>query len=98
MNAACSPNYMESTCDETSSPRYLKLPPKSRSPSRGPISTLSVADGLCTGSPGSSGRRVPNVHNATDQNAHDTPSSPCRLLADDQEESSCPRFVHEHGF
>ncbi|KAM1749625.1 hypothetical protein PS2_010408 [Malus domestica] len=70
LNVICSPNFVDNLPDEPTS-RYLKLPPKSRSPSRG------VADALSTGSPGSNGRRVSNIGNANVQTAHDMPSPPC---------------------
>ncbi|KAM1525992.1 hypothetical protein ACFX10_010384 [Malus domestica] len=70
LNVICSPNFVDNLPDEPT-PRYLKLPPKSRSPSRG------VADALSTGSPGSNGRRVSNIGNANVQTAHDMPSPPC---------------------
>lgn len=91
---------MESTCDETT-PRYLKLPPKSRSPSRGPVGTPSAAiDIISTGSPGSNGKRVSNICNASDQTSQDTPSPPANewkgLLVDgQQQEPISPRFVNE---
>ncbi|TQD78365.1 hypothetical protein C1H46_036058 [Malus baccata] len=70
LNVICSPNFVDNLPDEPTS-RYLKLPPKSRSPSRG------VADALSTGSPGSNGRRVSIIGNANVQTAHDMPSPPC---------------------
>ncbi|XP_062006212.1 mitogen-activated protein kinase kinase kinase ANP1 isoform X2 [Rosa rugosa] len=76
MNVVCSPSFMDSSPDETTS-KYLKLPPKSRSPKRSPIGTPSaVADALSTVSPGSSGRRVSNIGNASDQNSKDMSSPP----------------------
>ncbi|XP_015875145.2 mitogen-activated protein kinase kinase kinase ANP1 isoform X1 [Ziziphus jujuba] len=84
MNGACSPSYVESTCDETT-PRYLKLPPKSRSPSRGPMGTPSaVVDAHSTGSPGSNGKRVSNICNASDQSSQDIP------VIDGQQEPGSP--------
>ncbi|KAL5538346.1 hypothetical protein UlMin_045716 [Ulmus minor] len=84
LNAAASPSYVDSTCDETTL-RFLKLPPKSRSPSRGPIASPSATvDAFSTGSPGSNGR---------------TPSpalSDWKGIRDDaQQEPNSPRFVHE---
>ncbi|KAL5566092.1 hypothetical protein UlMin_029256 [Ulmus minor] len=94
LNAAASPSYVDSTCDETT-PRFLKLPPKSRSPSRGPIASPSAAvDVLSTGSPGSNGRRASNICSASDQTSKDTPSPPHSdwkgLLADAQQEPNSP--------
>ena len=90
---------MDSTCDETT-PRFLKLPPKSRSPSRGPIASPSAAvDVFSTGSPGSNGRCASNVCGASDQTLKDPPSpapSDWKGLRDDaQQEPNSPRFVHE---
>nr|POF26896.1 mitogen-activated protein kinase kinase kinase npk1 [Quercus suber] len=74
--AACSPSFTESTRDETT-PKYLKLPPKSRSPSRGPTGAPSpTVDSLNTGSPGSNSRHVSNIGNASDQSSQDNPSPP----------------------
>ncbi|KAJ7973364.1 Mitogen-activated protein kinase kinase [Quillaja saponaria] len=75
MYASCSPN-VESRSDE-STPKYLKLPPKSRSPSRGPVGTPSKAfDSGNTKSPGTSSRGTPNVGSASDQSPQDIPSPP----------------------
>lgn len=99
MNVAASPSYVENTGDEAS-PRYLKLPPKSRSPNRGPIGTSSPAvDAISTGSPGSNGRRASNICNASDQTSKDSPSPPRNdwkgLLVDAPQEPNSPRLVHE---
>lgn len=99
MNAAASPGYVESTCNEAT-PRYLKLPPKSRSPSRGPVGSPSAAvDSLGTGSPGSNGRPVPNNGTASDQTSRNTPSPPLNnlrgLLVDTQQEPNSPRFDYK---
>ncbi|XP_031736988.1 mitogen-activated protein kinase kinase kinase NPK1 isoform X3 [Cucumis sativus] len=61
LNASCSPVFMESKQDE-STPKYLKLPPKSRSPSRSPGNPSPALDAFGTGSPGSGSRG-----NANDQ-------------------------------
>lgn len=92
--APCSPSFVESTRDETT-PKYLKLPPKSRSPSRGPTGAPSPAvDSLNTGSPGSNSRRVSNIGNASDQSSQDNPSPPPNdwkgLAVDAQQEPSSP--------
>ncbi|XVF06103.1 hypothetical protein REPUB_Repub06bG0019200 [Reevesia pubescens] len=75
LNLACSPSFVENKRDETS-PNYLKLPPKSRSPSRGPIGTpSSAADAISTGSPGSNNsRRVSNIGNASEQTPQENSS------------------------
>ena len=67
--AACSPNFMESTHDEAT-PKYLKLRPKSRSPSRGPTGAPSpTVDSVNTGSPKSNSWHVSNIGNAIDQSS-----------------------------
>lgn len=81
---------MESVCDETS-PNYLKLPPKSRSPSRAPVGTSPVAvDAVSTGSPGSNGKRASNIGVASNISAQEN-SSP-------QPESCSPRLIHGYFF
>lgn len=97
MNIVCSPSFVDKLPDEAT--RYLQLPPKSRSPKRSPIGTpSSVADALSTGSPGSSGRRVSNIGNASDQNSKDMSSPPQSdwkgLGVDAQQEPGSPRLVH----
>ena len=99
LNLACSPSFNENKRDETP-PNFLKLPPKSRSPSRGPIGTpSSAADAISTGSPGSNNsRRESNIGNDSDQILQDN-SSPQHsdwkgLLVDGQPEPSSPRLVH----
>ena len=98
-NLACSPSFIENKRDETP-PNFLKLPPKSRSPSHGPIGTpSSAADAISTGSPGSNNsRRESNIGNDSDQILQDN-SSPQHsdwkgLLVDGQPEPSSPRLVH----
>lgn len=96
---ACSSSFVESTRDETT-PKYLKLPPKSRSPSRGPTGGASpVVDALNTGSPGSNSKCVSNVGSASDQSSQDVPSPPLNdwkgRLVDAQQEPSSPRLVHQ---
>ncbi|CAK7340721.1 unnamed protein product [Dovyalis caffra] len=72
LNGACSPSFGGSSRDE--SLNYLKLPPKSRSPSRIPVGSPSTAtDAVSTGSPGSN-RRASNVGNASDQASGDNSS------------------------
>ncbi|KAB1202260.1 Mitogen-activated protein kinase kinase kinase NPK1 [Morella rubra] len=73
---ACSPSFVESARDETT-PKYLKLPPKSRSPNQGSTGGPSPAiDTPNTGSAGSNSRRVSNVGNASDQSSQDIQSPP----------------------
>ncbi|ESR46560.1 hypothetical protein CICLE_v10000482mg [Citrus x clementina] len=74
LNSACSPSFVESVCDETS-PNYLKLPPKSRSPSRAPVGTSPVAvDAVSTESPGSNGNRASNIGVASNISAQENSS------------------------
>ncbi|CAN1219943.1 Mitogen-activated protein kinase kinase kinase ANP1, partial [Linum perenne] len=95
MIATSSPNLCESLRLDTPSPNYLKLPPKSKSPSRVPVKTSSpVTDAACTESPGSTGRSMANVDNANDE-ASKAVSSPHideqkGLFVDAQSESSSP--------
>ncbi|KAL5560770.1 hypothetical protein UlMin_036981 [Ulmus minor] len=96
-NAAASPSYADCTCDETTL-RFLKLPPKSRSPSWCPIASPSAAiDVLSTASPGSNGRRASKICGANDQILKDTPSPPLSvwkvLLDDAQQEPNNPSFL-----
>ncbi|KAK3418551.1 mitogen-activated protein kinase kinase kinase NPK1 [Eucalyptus grandis] len=60
----------KSNYDETA-PSYLRLPPKSRSPSRAAAGTSTTAtDGVGSGSPGSNNsRRISNVGNASNQSS-----------------------------
>ncbi|KAL4376883.1 hypothetical protein GQ457_02G036040 [Hibiscus cannabinus] len=95
LNFSCSPSFVEKR-DETP-PNYLKLPPKSRSPSRAPVGTpSSTADAISTGSPGSNNsRRLSNVDNASEQTPQEN-SSPRHgdwkgLLVDGHAEPSSPR-------
>lgn len=94
----CSPSFVESTRDETT-PKYLKLPPKSRSPSRGPTGGPSPAVDALNGSPGSNSKCVSNIGSASDQSSQDVPSPPLNdwkgRLVDAQQEPSSPRLVHE---
>ena len=97
LNTSCSPNVIDGTSDETAASRkYLKLPPKSRSPSRVPISTTSKAVDN-TGSPGSNGRSSSTVGNVNDHGSQDIPASPLNelkgVIVDSQQEPSSPRFV-----
>lgn len=90
---------METTRGETT-PKYLKLPPKSRSPSQGSTGAPSPpVDALNTGSPGNNSRCVSNIGNKSDCSSQDVPSPPLSdwkgRLADAQQEPSSPRFVHQ---
>ncbi|XP_021619785.1 mitogen-activated protein kinase kinase kinase ANP1 isoform X1 [Manihot esculenta] len=96
LNAICSPNFAENSRDETP-PNYLKLPPKSRSPSRAPVGTPSAAtDAVSNGSPRSTIRCVPNAGNASDQSSEDNSSPQYQdndhkgLIVNDPSESSSP--------
>lgn len=98
LNASCSPSFVERVSNETS-PNYLKLPPKSRSPSRVPLGSPSVAvDAATTGSPGSNGKRVPNVANTNDHTSQENSSPQLNdrkgLVVEGQLESCSPRLVH----
>lgn len=97
LNAAASPSYIETTGGDLS-PKYLNLPPKSRSPSRGPVGNVSAAaDALSNGSPGSNGKRAASntCHASDHQDSKDTPSPPRNdwkgLLLDGQLEPNSPR-------
>ncbi|TKY61498.1 Mitogen-activated protein kinase kinase kinase ANP1 [Spatholobus suberectus] len=89
----CSPSVIDSTNDDTASRKYLKLPPKSRSPSRVPISTPSkaVENG---GSPGSNGRSSSTVGHVNNHSSQDIPASPLNewkgLIVDSQQQPSSP--------
>ncbi|XP_019419811.1 PREDICTED: mitogen-activated protein kinase kinase kinase NPK1-like [Lupinus angustifolius] len=93
LNTSCSPNVISSPSDETGSRRYLKLPPKSRSPSRAPSSTSSKAVDNA-GSPGSNDRSSSILSNLNDHVSKDIPASPLterrRLIVDSQQDPSSP--------
>ncbi|KAK4378970.1 hypothetical protein RND71_000832 [Anisodus tanguticus] len=62
----------EATVDETT-PNFLKLPPKSRSPSQGPIGSLSTGIDLITSpSPGSSNRGTSCIGSGSNQDYDDS--------------------------
>ncbi|KAF5454018.1 hypothetical protein F2P56_023716 [Juglans regia] len=91
---ACSPSFVETTRGETT-PKYLKLPPKSRSPSQGSTGAPSPpVDALNTGSPGNNSRCASNIGNASDRSTQDVPSPPLSdwkgRLAEAQQEPSSP--------
>ncbi|XP_059652446.1 mitogen-activated protein kinase kinase kinase NPK1 [Cornus florida] len=92
LNAASSPNFAETMHDD-SSPKYLKLPPKSRSPSHGPTGTPSpTVDAASTASPGSGSRHVLNVGSTSNQSLQDSPSHQHKkeLAVDVQPEPGSP--------
>lgn len=102
LNAAFSPTLFEKNRDEISS-NYLKLPPKSRSPSRVPIGTSPAAvDAINTPSPGSSNRRISDVGNATEQTSPEIPTSQLNdrkgLLVDVEQQPISPRLVQDLCF
>ncbi|XP_022999346.1 mitogen-activated protein kinase kinase kinase NPK1-like isoform X2 [Cucurbita maxima] len=83
LNASCSPVFIESKRDE-STPTYLKLPPKSRSPSRSPGNPSPAIDAFGTGSPASGSSRG----NANDQRSQ--LSDWKGLLVEGQSEAGSP--------
>ncbi|CAL0302288.1 unnamed protein product [Lupinus luteus] len=93
LNTSCSPNVISSPSDETGSRKYLKLPPKSRSPSRAPSSTSSKAVDNA-GSPGSNDRSSSILSNLNGHISKDIPASPVterrRLIVDSQQDPSSP--------
>ncbi|XP_038877020.1 mitogen-activated protein kinase kinase kinase NPK1-like isoform X2 [Benincasa hispida] len=82
LNESCSPVFIESKQNE-STPKYLKLPPKSRSPSRSPGNPSPALDAFGTDSPGSGSRG-----NANDQRSQLNDWK--GLLVDGQSESGSP--------
>ncbi|KAF8018112.1 hypothetical protein BT93_H3112 [Corymbia citriodora subsp. variegata] len=97
LNTPSSLAFGESKFDETA-PSYLRLPPKSRSPSRAVAGTSTTAtDGVGSGSPGSNGsRRISNVGNASNQSSPDVglpqPGDLKGLVNGGQQDSSSSRF------
>ncbi|XP_025603653.1 mitogen-activated protein kinase kinase kinase NPK1 isoform X1 [Arachis hypogaea] len=93
LNISCSPSVIDGTSDEAASRKFLKLPPKSKSPSRMPSTPSKAADN--TGSPGSNGRSSSTVGNVNDHSSQDLPSSPLNefkgLIVDSQQEPGSPR-------
>ncbi|KAF8392436.1 hypothetical protein HHK36_022778 [Tetracentron sinense] len=74
---------------------YLKLPPKSRSPSRVPSGTPSVAvDAVNTASPGSCSRRVSNIGSVNNEALREIPSPQLNewkgILVDSQQNPISP--------
>lgn len=97
LNVVSSPSLIENRRDETPS-NYLKLPPKSRSPARGPAGSPSTAaDVVSTGSPGSNSKHVSNIDDGGDHTPQDNSSSQVSdwrgLLGDAKQESSSLRSV-----
>ena len=86
LNASCSPVFVESKQDETT-PKYLKLPPKSRSPSRSPGHLSPAFDAFGTGTPGSDSSSRGNANDQRSQ-LNDWKG----LLVDGQPEAGSPRF------
>lgn len=86
---------IDSTSDDTPGRKYLKLPPKSKSPSRIPINSPSKAVDNA-GSPGSNGRSSSTVGNVNNHGSQDIPVSPLNerkgMIADSQQEPFSPRF------
>jgi hypothetical protein len=95
LNTSCSPNVIDSPSDDNSGRKYLKLPPKSKSPSRMPISSPSKAVDNA-GSPGSNGRSSATVGNVNSHGSQDVPASPVNerkgMVVDSQQEPFSPRF------
>ncbi|RDX94719.1 Mitogen-activated protein kinase kinase kinase ANP1, partial [Mucuna pruriens] len=93
LNTSCSPNVIDSASDDTAARKYLKLPPKSRSPSRVPIGSPSKA-GDNAGSPGSNGRASSTVGHVNNHSSQDIPASPINewkgLIVDSQQQPSSP--------
>ncbi|KAK7337787.1 hypothetical protein VNO77_18374 [Canavalia gladiata] len=93
LNTSSSPNVIDNTMDDTAARKYLKLPPKSRSPSRVPINTPSKTIENA-GSPGSNGRSSSTVGHVNNHGSQDIPASPHNewkgLIVDSQQEPSSP--------
>lgn len=97
VNATCSPSFAEtrSPTSDGSARNFLKLPPKSRSPSRVPLGTPSAAvDSATNSSPGSGSRRISNISGASNQSPQDNLSPQLHdgkgTPVDAQQESSSP--------
>lgn len=100
LNASCSPNVIDSPSDDTAGRKYLRLPPKSKSPSRIPFSSPSKVDSA--GSPGSNGRSSSTVGNVNSHGSQDVPSTPINerkgVIVDSQQEPFSPRFYLFNSF
>lgn len=95
LNPLYSPTLTEVTVDENT-PRFLKLPPKSRSPSRTPS---SVVDVVAEASPGSCGRRGSHIGVASNEDHQQNPSPQTNdrngIVGDaPQTDQSSPKLVH----
>ncbi|XP_022965613.1 mitogen-activated protein kinase kinase kinase NPK1-like isoform X1 [Cucurbita maxima] len=88
LNGSCSPVFVESKQDETT-PKYLKLPPKSRSPSRSPGHLSPAFDAFGTGTPGSDSSSRGNANDQRSQ-LNDWKG----LLVDGQPEAGSPSSKH----
>ncbi|KAL5060992.1 hypothetical protein RYX36_032596 [Vicia faba] len=93
LNASCSPNMIDSPSDDTAGRKYLRLPPKSKSPSRKPFGSPSkVVDNA--GSPGSNGRSSSAVGNVNSHGSQDVPATPINerkgMTVDSQQEPFSP--------
>ncbi|EOA37879.1 hypothetical protein CARUB_v10011475mg [Capsella rubella] len=95
----CSPGSMESNLSnskrEDAAQGFLKLPPKSRSPSRGPLGgspSRTIDTTSCSKSPGSGGSRELNINNGDDEASQDGLSARVTnwraLVVDTEQESS----------
>lgn len=95
LNASCSPNVVDSPSDDIAGRKYLRLPPKSKSPSRVPFSSPSKAVDNA-GSPGSNGRSSSAVGNVNSYGSQDVPATPVNerkgMIVDSQQEPFSPRF------
>ncbi|KAG2305465.1 hypothetical protein Bca52824_034116 [Brassica carinata] len=94
----CSPSGMESKLSsskrEDNARGFLKLPPKSRSPSRGPLGgspSRATDTGSCTKSPGSGSSREVNMNDGGDEASQDGVSARSTdwrgLIVDTEQES-----------
>lgn len=84
---------------------FLKLPPKSRSPSRGPLGgspSRATDTASCTKSPGSGSSRELNINNGGDEASQDGVSARVTdwrgLIVDTEQESSSQRLVGQEQF
>ncbi|WCJ43158.1 NPK1-related protein kinase 1 [Euphorbia peplus] len=93
-NGVGAPSFTESLHETP--PKYLKLPPKSKSPNRIPVGATSPAtpDAVSTGSPASNIRHASNVGNASNQSSDANISPECYdrkgRADDDQPDLSSP--------
>ncbi|XP_043692647.1 mitogen-activated protein kinase kinase kinase NPK1-like isoform X2 [Telopea speciosissima] len=96
LNASGPPSIVGSTNNENVM-NYLKLPPKSKSPSRVPSGTSSPSvDAVNTASPGSCSRRVSNIGSQNNQCLREIPSpqlNEWKGLLDGQQEPISPSAI-----